>query len=338
MPERHPRRPQPLQGARNFPGFLVGSLGGERVEHVGDGDNAPLQGNRLARQSARISAAVEFLVMRPGDQGGQVEQARLAFAQDLVALLGMRAHDHQLGVVEPPGLEQDVIGNGDLADVVHGGGAQDEILFLARQSELLGDQARIVGHALDVGAGLRVAEFGGARQAGDHFTLAIENLDGGLGDFLGQPGGAILQGFLVAPQGHHVEQAGAEFRAVDGLGQEIVGAGFQRRVACGFLMVGGDHQQRNVCIGRHGAEAADEFQPVRRRHHVVDDDHVRCVVQHPGQTLRGILKDLRGEIAGAPNQALHELEVHRVVVDDHDAHGGLRAMPAYRIIAGRSLM
>ena len=65
---------------------------------------------------------------------------------------------------QPGGLEQDAVGQGELADVVQGGELEDALdggVIQRRgtgRGEVLGDQARVAGHAIDVPAGFRVAE------------------------------------------------------------------------------------------------------------------------------------------------------------------------------------
>ena len=58
------------------PWQLVWAAGGERVEHVADGADAPDQGDLLAAQSMWIAAAVPALVMRTGDRLGHLDQRR----------------------------------------------------------------------------------------------------------------------------------------------------------------------------------------------------------------------------------------------------------------------
>lgn len=141
-----------------------------------------------------------------------------------------------------------------------------------------------------------------------------------LGNLLRQPGGTVFQGLLAAPQGQHVAHAGPEFGVIDGLGEEVVGAGFEGSVAGFLLMVRRDHQQRDVRVQGVGAKSTDELKAIGGRHHVVHDHHVRDIRQAPIQTRGGVLEDQRGAFAHAPDQAFHELQVDGIVVDDNDLH------------------
>ena len=60
----------------------------------------------------------------------------------------------------------------------------------------------------------------------------------------------------------------------DGLGQEIVGAGFQSAIAVGRAVERGDHHDGNVVRGRIGLEAAADFEAVHVGHHHVEQDDV----------------------------------------------------------------
>jgi hypothetical protein len=51
------------------PGLLVGALRGQRIEHVGDGDDAAAERDRLALQARRVALPVEALVVGGGDLG-----------------------------------------------------------------------------------------------------------------------------------------------------------------------------------------------------------------------------------------------------------------------------
>ncbi len=86
-------------------------------------------------------------------------------------------------------------------------------------------------HALDVGAGFRIAELGRPRHAEDQFLLALADLAGALIDQRGEMFGPVGKEFLAGTQGQHVARPGAELDAVDRLGQEIVGTAEQGFVA-----------------------------------------------------------------------------------------------------------
>ena len=59
----------------------VDAVADERVEDVGDGDDPPGERDRVTRETAWIAAAVEPLVVRPGDLGAELEQRLAASRQ-----------------------------------------------------------------------------------------------------------------------------------------------------------------------------------------------------------------------------------------------------------------
>jgi hypothetical protein len=77
--------------------------------------------------------------------------------------------------VRRPGLK-DVIRRPDLAHVMHGRGTQDAFAQFRFKPQALGNQLRVVGHAQNVGAGFRVAEFGCAGQTGNGLPFACHDV------------------------------------------------------------------------------------------------------------------------------------------------------------------
>ncbi|KAI1691637.1 hypothetical protein Ddc_24113 [Ditylenchus destructor] len=146
------------------PGRLVGTNAGQRVEDVGDRDDAGLDGNRVARQSFRIAAAVPLLVVRQRDAPRHAQQTAGVLAQDLRADRGMAAHHRPLGLVQRAGLLQDRVGNAQLADVVHGRGVQQVRPPPAPTSPPPAPAAASSGSSAHVPAGLVVLVLGRAAQ------------------------------------------------------------------------------------------------------------------------------------------------------------------------------
>ena len=101
-----------------------GARGAQIVVRVGEGDDAGGERNIVAGQTVRIAAAVEVLVMMAGDVDGHVPKRRRAAItlgdrlQGLGADRGVRLQDDHVLRIEPPGSAEDVIGEGDVADVV----------------------------------------------------------------------------------------------------------------------------------------------------------------------------------------------------------------------------
>ena len=73
--------------------------------------------DRLAHQAVGVAAAVPALVRGAHDEADVGEQAADLLEHPL-ALDGVGLHDRPLVVVQRPGLVDDLVGHGDLADVV----------------------------------------------------------------------------------------------------------------------------------------------------------------------------------------------------------------------------
>ena len=112
------------------PGLLVGATRRQGVVAVGDREDAGRERNALSRQAAGVAAAVPALVVTPGDVEAHGQEAllgrRLHHAADGLGPDGrVLLHDLPLALVEAAGLQQDRVGDADLADVVQGSGADD---------------------------------------------------------------------------------------------------------------------------------------------------------------------------------------------------------------------
>ena len=102
----------------------------------------------LAGQPVRVAAAVPALVARAHEarHGPQ----RWSREQDALADDRVPAHEAPLGLVERPGLLEDRVGDGDLADVVELGGVRDVVELLAVHPQLAADGEREVGRTAQV--------------------------------------------------------------------------------------------------------------------------------------------------------------------------------------------
>ena len=106
-------------------GLLVGALAGEGVEDVRRRDDARLQRDRIAREAVRIARSVHALVVVQRDAAHQLRVGERLQAEvgqqvvdDRLAAVAVGAHHVHLVGREAAGLEQDRVGNADLADVV----------------------------------------------------------------------------------------------------------------------------------------------------------------------------------------------------------------------------
>ena len=110
------------------------------------------------------SAGLQQLGVRAGEQPRAVEH--------------VAAHDRHLVVGQAAGLEQDAVGHADLADVVQDAGVADQVGLGGGQPELERDLAAEPAHALDVIAGVVVAQLRGLREPHDDFELGVRELRG----------------------------------------------------------------------------------------------------------------------------------------------------------------
>ncbi len=151
----------------------IGPVAREGVEHVGDGRDPAFERYVLPVQSTRIAGAVVALVVGERDRGGEVEQLRAGVAQHLVADLGVLLHRHALRLVERPGLEQQVVADGDLADVVQWAGKPQVLAERVVEAEASRHVLAHGAHPFDVPPRRAVALLGGARQAPHHLLVRL---------------------------------------------------------------------------------------------------------------------------------------------------------------------
>ena len=148
-------------GLVDRPGRLVGALVGERVEDVGDGDDPADQRDPLPHDSARVAGAVPALVVVERDLLRHLQDGEGALAEDLGAHLGVLLHHLPLGGGQLARLEEDLVGDADLADVVQRRGAPEQRGLVLAEAEAAGDQRGGPANALGVLVGGVVAVLGG---------------------------------------------------------------------------------------------------------------------------------------------------------------------------------
>jgi hypothetical protein len=139
--------------------------------------------------------------MGQGDDAGCFEQLVVVLADDLGAHDRVLVHHLPLGRIELAGLEQDGVGDADLADIVHRGSIEDDAGRLA-EAMGEGDQAGVVAHA-HVVAGFVVLELGGTAQATDDLLAGGEQFGCPLRHHVGQFARLVVEGEVGAHPGHH---------------------------------------------------------------------------------------------------------------------------------------
>ena len=112
---------------RGFVGdrVAVWAPGHHRLVGIGDRDDPGTDGDLLPGEAVWIPATVEPFVMVEHDRGRVAQRAGLL--EDDLADLGMLRDDPPLGVVELARLGQDLLGDGELAEVVEQAGDPDPL-------------------------------------------------------------------------------------------------------------------------------------------------------------------------------------------------------------------
>ena len=151
--------PEDLERFLERVGPLVGPLAPQRVEDVGDGDDSGFQRDGVPDQTIGVAVPVESLMMREGDEGAQFEEGRVGTHEHLEAVLGMTLHGEALVFGQQPRVENDRIGDADLADIVQLAGQSEDFSFRSGQAHQGGQSSGVLPYALEVerGLGLGVA-------------------------------------------------------------------------------------------------------------------------------------------------------------------------------------
>jgi hypothetical protein len=168
---------QQLERVVQRPGRLVGARAGQRVEHIGDRRDPAGQRDVLALEPARVAVAVPLLVVGVGDGRGHLERRGVGADEDAVADLRVALHHRELVDRQAPGLEQDAVGDPQLADVVHRAGDAEQLAGRLVEADPAGDQLAVAAHPLQVLPGLVVAKLRRARQTIDRLLLRGPQID-----------------------------------------------------------------------------------------------------------------------------------------------------------------
>ena len=170
-----------LEHAVERPRVLVGARGGQRVEDVADRADAPDERD-LARRSGRSGSRC-----RPSARDGCGRSSRpsgagpssspTAASAPVVVWVFMISHSSASSL---PGFSRIAVGDADLADVVHRACDAQPFGVLRRHARLQRQQLADAADALDVQAGLLVAELGRLGEAVDRIELGLLELGGAL--------------------------------------------------------------------------------------------------------------------------------------------------------------
>ena len=268
---------------------------------------------------------------------GQLEQRRLAVAQELVADLRVGADDRELVLVEGAGLEQHPVGDLDLAEVVQRGSEPDQLGTVVVDAQLQRDRPRGVADPADVLAGVVVAELRGQRKPVHGFGLGPPELGGAVPDAGLQRAVVVLQSRVQPARLQEVVHPQQDLGAVERLGDEVHRPTGEGPVAGGRVGVGGQDEDRQVRpVFVEVLQQVDHLEPVHGRHVEVQQHQVGpAELQHLRQRHR-VGGRVHVPVALVPEDPPQEQHVRRFVVDDEDpgvvmglgrVHAGPRISP-----------
>ena len=141
-------------------------------------------------------------------------------------------------------LEQDRVGDRELADVMQGSGPAHASDRLGRKSQPGGEQRRRVADALRVLVGVVIAVLRGQRQPLNHLQASVIELMRALLDPVLQVVSVRLELELKLSQLEEVRDAQTHLLGIKWLGQEVARAERQRLVLGLVAHVGGEHDNR----------------------------------------------------------------------------------------------
>ncbi len=314
-------------------GRLVHALADERVVHVGHRHQPRRDGNRIARQPQRVTAAVPLLLVAVGDFLGHAQerhphaQPPLGVLDGVAAERGVGLHDLELLGGELARLEEDAVGNADLADVVQRRGFVEQVdhalvehrlkARMARQP--LGQGLDVELRAPDVVAGFVVPRFRERGHGHDGHVLDGLHFQRPQGHLALEVGALVAQEIRRGLQ----REVGVHPRQQDGrtdrLGDVVHRAHRQAAPLVLRRAARGQEDDGNVARGGMRLELPADLVAVQAGHHDVKQDQVgRRVGLGDAQRLLAVVGHL-DEVMVAQQRG-HEREVVGGVV--HHQHRG----------------
>ncbi len=109
-----------FSGLLNGHGILIRAFGRKCVEHIRDHDDPCRDRNVVSLQAVWISTAVPSLVMSFGNDRCELNEFAVTVGEDMSTDRRVCSDDLNLVGIQPARLQQNVVGNGNLADVVEG--------------------------------------------------------------------------------------------------------------------------------------------------------------------------------------------------------------------------
>jgi hypothetical protein len=130
--------------------------------------------------------------------------------------------------------------------------------------------------------------------------------------------GASPQFIDRKPESNQRANAGDQRDFVDGLGQEVVSAGFETAHAIGWPVKRGQENDRQMSGVRRGSQPSANLETVHSRHLHVEEDDVASALLADGDRVRAVRRQEHLEIFEAQSR-LEQLAVGPDVVDDQHA-------------------
>jgi hypothetical protein len=134
---------------------------------------------------------------------------------------------------------------------------------------------------------------------------------------------ALIQGLFEHEHALAGPDADLKLGAVEGLGDEVVGAGAQAFDDVALLVLGREQDEVGVVGPLGGPDAPAEFDPVGPRHHPVGDDEVAGL---GGEARPGLLAIRNADhlVAPALKRPLQHQARHRIIFRDQNLHALIR--------------
>jgi len=275
----------------------------------------------FAEQAVRVAAAVPALVMPAADLDGGLEQRLLAVRRQPLehgrADGGMGADDVELLGRQAARLVEDALGDADLADVVQGGGGDDEADLFLGQMIYVGLFAQPAqqhpGHGLHlehVLGALAVAELDDVAEDADHDIVVPLVAVDLVGDHAHQP-------LLVGVERERVLDAALDDERVEGTA-DVVGNAETVAALDGLVVVGGgDHDDRDLVDPAELVHVLEHGEAVHLRHIDVEQHQVDVhILPGHAQRLRAVLCFCI--FVSLAQNGLEYFSVHLRVVNDQD--------------------
>ena len=166
--------PQQADGGVEAHRLVIRPLRHQRVEVVDDREDARAERNLLALESRRVALAVPALVMAQDERRDRVGERHRA--DDVGADLRMGANLLELFRRQRPGLREDVLRHGELADVVQQRRRLHALHVVVRHAERSRDRGGVELHAPDVRLRGLVLGVDGERQRFDRREVQVRHL------------------------------------------------------------------------------------------------------------------------------------------------------------------